>query len=52
MSAQTYIVVLKTTEGELIEWECMAKSPAKAVMAANELMPDHEITKVSRQGIW
>jgi hypothetical protein len=52
MSAQAYIVVLKTPEGELIDWECLAKSPCKAVMAAHELMPGHEITKVSRQGVW
>ena len=52
MSAQTYIVVLKTPAGELIEWECMAKSPCKAVMAANELMPEHEITRVSLKGSW
>ena len=52
MAAQTYIVVLKTTEGELINWECSAKSPCKAVMAANELMPEHEITKVTRKGTW
>ena len=52
MTAQTYTVVLKTAEGELIDWECMAKTPCKAVMAANELMPDHEITKVTRKGDW
>lgn len=52
MSAQTYIVVLKTPEGEVVDWECLAKSPCKAVMAASELMPGHEITKVTRKGDW
>lgn len=52
MSAQSYIVVLKAPTGELIEWEILAQSPCKAVMAANELMPEHEITKVGRLGDW
>tara|TARA_B100001094_G_C18090931_1_gene750379 strand:- start:331 stop:555 length:225 start_codon:yes stop_codon:yes gene_type:complete len=47
LNSQDYIVVLKTTDGELIEWQCRAKSPCKAFMAAIELMPDHEIIKVS-----
>ena len=47
LNSQDYIVVLKTADGELIEWQCRAKSPCKAFLAANELMPDHEIIKVA-----
>lgn len=47
LNSQDYIVVLKATNGELIEWQCRAKSPCKAFMAATELMPDHEIIKVA-----
>lgn len=46
LNSQDFIVVLKTTSGELIEWQCRAKSPCKAFMAATELMPEHEIIKV------
>ena len=46
LNHQDYIVVLRTTSGELIEWQCRAKSPCQAFMAATELMPEHEIIKV------
>lgn len=52
MSAQSYIVALKAPTGEPLEWETLAESLCQAVKAANELMPQCEITKVSLKHDW
>lgn len=52
MSPQTFIVVLETPTGEQIKWKTLARTGCKALMAATELMPDHEIKKVIREDAW
>lgn len=52
MTPQTFIVVLRTSTGEQVKWKTLALSGCKALMAARELMPDHEILKVLREGDW
>lgn len=52
MTVQTFIVVLETPTGEQLKWKTMAASGCKALLAATELMPDHEVLKIFREGEW
>lgn len=52
MTVQTFIVVLETPTGEQLKWKTMAQSGCKALLAATEFYPDHEILKIFREGDW
>lgn len=52
MSLSAFIVVLKTGDGQTKEWDLIAESMSKAVMAAAELCPNCEVIKVRRRGEW
>ena len=49
---QTFVVIYTTPEGVQENWQMVAESPIKAFMAFRELMPDQEITAVTRKGDW
>ena len=52
MSLSIFVVVLRTNNDQVREWETLALSPAKALMAAQELCPECEVVKIYRKGEW
>lgn len=47
-----YIIVLKDSRGFSQNWETIASSASKAIMAANELLPGLSIVSVHLKGQW
>ena len=52
MSVESFVLVLETPNGEQVQWKTIAETGCKALLAATELLPDHEILKVLRECDW
>lgn len=52
MTVQTFVVVMKTSSGAQITWETLAQTGCKALLAAQELLPENVVLKIHRVGDW
>ena len=52
LKTRFYVIKVQTMNGGFLNWTLGATSPAKAVMAAQDLCPQCEIVSVHLEGQW